>query len=308
VGALSGEVEVRGGSGTIPLVITDDLGTGQLKRLNLDLQLRPDGEYGIDLGGVATSVVIGENDNWWRGTLEVDGERFDLTLFIRSQAGSDPLVFLDGEASDIGPGGFVSSPAGAPLTVLTDTGFRAEFGNIRVLGSEDNLLGQGGTMSLRLEAGDEVDGEVVGGYRVTLLPGLPATSGIPGSGSHHIYLAEVGGDLYIRVFDTGGGQSVNFAESSVDPGKSAELAALRATLGPLWNTSPLDYADKRTIRRQVTALTGTDVRATDLLLGTATLTYTPGPHAHLATASTGTFALKRDLPLQPDTETELETE
>ena len=318
VGALTGEVNVRGTSGVIPLVVVDNAGQQDLKRLNLDLELRPDGEYDLNLQKTSTSVVISENDIHWRGVMEIGGERQDLKIYVRKES-SGVIIWLDGTetlgglgntgpATDLIPPFFVGSVNNTTDTVFSDTEFKASFQRMRVTNTSPAYAGEGDhELSITLSALASNPDHVVGGYRLTLLDDLASLSGLPATGRHTLVIGRLGGGLAFRGFDSGGRKILDTLETAY-PGKADLLAALKETLEPLWATGPTTLPEKRSIHRQMSAITDQDFTESGIILGDIEMNLIPGQQAQLNTTITGRFSLKRDTPQQPDIDTNLVTQ
>lgn len=320
VETLSGEVNVRGTSGVIPLAIIDGGGQQDLKQLNLELTTRTGDEYALNLQRTLTSFVIAENDIHWRGVMDVGGERLDLKLYVR-KVRKEPtglIVWIDGTeflgglgdtgpATDLVPNGFIVSVNDPAMTIFTDTGFAADFQNIIVPNTSPAFDGEGDhELTIKLTSSDSNLGDVVGGYRISLLDNITSLSELPASGQHTITVGRLSGGIAFRAFDEGGRMVVDSLETAY-PDKTESIAELKAILEPFWAAGPSALADKRSIRRLVATITGQNFTETGLLLGDIEMTIIPGQNAHLSTTLTGRFSLKRDVPQQPDIDSELFT-
>ena len=146
VADLTGEVLAGGRSVGIPLTIVDNVGTETLKQIRLSLQVDADTGYLIDPAASSSTLIIEENDNYWRGSFQTGDESIDLEIFIR-KSNTAPLVFLT-EGTTFVSSGFKVSPS----PTFSDSEFQAEFPAVAMPVTSKNLLAEGTLATLSLTA------------------------------------------------------------------------------------------------------------------------------------------------------------
>jgi len=154
VSDLTGEVMANGSQVSIPMVVEDNAGTEQLRQVRLNLIVDGETAYSVDPAASTSTITIEENDNYWRGSFETGAESIDLEIYVRKDNGT-LLVFMT-EGTAFLKTGFKLAPA----PILTETQFSADFPDVEIDSTPENLLTAGTVVKLTLTA-DEVNGDTV---------------------------------------------------------------------------------------------------------------------------------------------------